>query len=779
MSLSSAAPARLLNIYRSLSSYPILCDHIREQMRQELFDRHIITQDDFEEEITRQAVASQQREGLTNPLIEEGASAWELRLERIRAHYTDLLFSQLIPLEVFEEIVARVLGESGISRQPTLISTNPELATLAQVFEQARSIEALPTSERSKYQARLQETKVVLIRTLISDQLRYIRIAKSRFTVADLEEIRKRKIGSGRIGGKAGGMLLAQRILAELGDEHIKASLHNPESFYIGANELYNFMSVNDLVHWNDQKYKTEAEIRAEYPLIVKDFEAGVFLPSINERLRELLEHPEVHNKPLIVRSSSLLEDSFGTAFPGKYESFFVPNQSSTQKNLEDLKRAIANVYASTLNPDALLYRQARGLTDYDERMAVLIQVVRGERYGHYLLPHAAGVAFSHNLYRWAPQIRREEGFIRLVWGLGTRAVDRVGNDFPRLIALSHPTLRPSTDPKNIRRYSQQYVDLIDLEDNCFKTLPVAEVLRWRYPPLRYIAQLDEEGDFVSLRTNIAPQDPSRLVLTFNDLLQRTPFAELMRSVLKLLSQVYESQVDVEFTLHIHEGRAGRPELKLDILQCRPQSRLTATEQHPLPFNLPPEDVIFSTHFVVPQGYISRVDYVLFVPPEGYFRLPDEISRRELGQTIGRLNAALAGQSFICIGPGRWGSANSDLGVPIAYGDIYNTRALVEVSGQGIGPDPEPSLGTHFFQDLLESQIYPLAVHLGDKDTILNREFLYGTPSCAGEWISLTERMANSLRLIRVTDFRPASYLRVIMNDEKSLAVAFIWQDEE
>ena len=151
--------------------------------------------------------------------------------------------------------------------------------------------------------------------------------------------------------------------------------------------------------------------------------------------------------------------------------------------NLEELKKAVALVFASTLNPTALLYRRRRGLQDYDERMAVLIQVVEGESFGKYYLPHGAGVAFSRNLYRWAPQIRSDEGFVRLVWGLGTRAVDRVGNDYPRLIALSHPLLRPSSEPKAIRRYSQQYVDLIDLEKNEMTTLPVHDVLNSQYPP--------------------------------------------------------------------------------------------------------------------------------------------------------------------------------------------------------------------------------------------------------------------------------------------------------
>jgi hypothetical protein len=153
----------------------------------------------------------------------------------------------------------------------------------------------------------------------------------------------------------------------------------------------------------------------------------------------------------------------------------------------------------------------------------------------------------------------------------------------------------------------------------------------------------------------------------------------------------------------------------ITILQCRPQSYLIASEQATLPLNLDQKDIIFSTRFVVPEGQIKGVEYVVYIPPDAYFSLPTQESRYELVRAISRLNNALEGKQFICIGPGRWGSSNSDLGVSVDYGDIYNTRSLVELAGQGIGPAPEPSLGTHFFQDLLEQQIYPLAIYLDDR----------------------------------------------------------------
>lgn len=771
MSFPSTSSNNLLSIYLALAQYPILSSRIRERMRTEMFKRQVINPIDFEAEVRSMAVRSQRREGLTDPLTEEPTQVWELRVARVRDQLTDLKFSQNLPFGFFEELVNEILLEQGLSWRKLMLSLNPELAPLEMVFEQALTIEKLPPTERFRYEARLKESKVVLIRSLISDQLRYINIAKEWFNISDLIEIRQRKIGNGRIGGKAAGMLLAMRILQDAPDSKLRACLRKTESFYVGADEMYSFMSINNLTHWNDQKYKSEADMRAEYPQIVADFEQGSFLPDSLEKYELLLAN--VGQRPLIVRSSSLLEDNFGTAFAGKYESVFLPNHGTLPENMKALTRAVTRVYASTLNPNALLYRRTRGLADYDERMALLIQVVNGEPYKKYYLPHAAGVAFSRNQFRWTPQIRREDGFVRLVWGLGTRAVDRVGNDYPRLIALSHPLLRPSTNPKAIRRYSQQYVDLIDLEKNEFTTVPVHDVLDGTYSPLRYIAQVDEDGYFISLRSSILENGVKSLVITFEDLLRRTPFAEQMREILRLLESNYHAPVDMEFTLHLDLDEKGMPNLCINLLQCRPQSHLLDTEQEPLPTDLREEDMAFSTHFVVPQGHIPRVDYVVFVPHEAYFALSSQNERSLLARAIGRLNAALHGKPFICVGPGRWGSSNSDLGVPIDYGDIYNARALVELAGAGIGPEPEPSLGTHFFQDLLEAQIYPLAVYLDDHATVFNKKFFYEMPDHVAEWIELEPQLSGALRLIVAADYRADAALRVVMNDDMGQAVAF------
>ena len=361
-------------------------------------------------------------------------------------------------------------------------------------------------------------------------------------------------------------------------------------------------------------------------------------------------------------------------------KAYSVLTREHWRKTFFALTRAIAQVYASGVNPDALLYRHHKGLADYDERIAILIQFVVGEQFGHLYLPHGAGVAFSHNLYRWSPQIRKEDGFLRLVWGLGTRAVDQVADDYPRLVALSHPSLHPAADVSSIRRYSQQNVDVIDLQSNEFNTMPVQDVISTRYPPLRYIVQVEQDGYLGAMRSNMV--EPEKLIITFEGLLARTPFPACMREALELLETHYKSPVDTEFTVEVLEPHTQHPNVLITLLQCRPQSHIQDVGEAQLPRELLEKDIIFSTQRMVPQGFVHGIRFVLFVPPEGYFSLSTQAERTKLERAIGQLNVVLKDEIFIAVGPGRWGTSTPDLGVHVAYGDIYNARSLVELSGE-------------------------------------------------------------------------------------------------
>jgi len=199
--------------------------------------------------------------------------------------------------------------------------------------------------------------------------------------------------------------------------------------------------------------------------------------------------------------------------------------------------------------------------------------------------------------------------------------------------------------------------------------------------------------------------------------------------------------------------------------------------------NLPNDQIAFQTHFMVPQGFVSGIRFAIFINPEAYFSLPSAAKRKELSGVIGQLNAALTDQRFICVGPGRWGTLNTDLGVYVSYADICNAEALVELAGRGIGPAPEPSLGTHFFQDLMEAQIFPLAICVDHPDTIFNREFFYNTPNSLSallsrqDWIASDDLLTQSIHLIDVSAFRPGHHLDLAMDDEQGLAMAYFMPD--
>jgi hypothetical protein len=759
----------VLRIFLAINQYPILSKRIRSRMRKDLYARGIITKENLDAETRKKGIESQVREGLHNPLEEEQADVWETRILRIRDSLTDFYYAYNLPYEEFENLVRHLLTEHG-SPDTDFVWFNPELAPQEMLFEQAEMIEAMPPDERKKYEARLKELKVVLIRTIISDQLKYIKIARKWFTVGDLKDIRARKIGGGKVGGKAAGMLLAMRIIKETAPADVAQRFRLPVSYYLGSDVFYNFLTFNGLVHWNDQKYKTDEEMRADHPRLCADFQQGYFPAEIMESLERVLQ--DAGDRPLIVRSSSLLEDNFGTSFAGKYESIFLPNQGSHDQNYSALTHAITTIYASVLNPDALLYRHLKELADYDERIGILIQFVEGERSGKYYFPQAAGVAFSRNMYRWSPQIKQEDGFLRLVFGLGTRAVDMLGDDYPRLVALSHPRLHSSSDVRTIKRYSQQSADVIDLESNTFKSVPVCELLDADYPPLRFIAQVEEDGDLMPIRSRLASSE--KMVVTFDGLLSRVPFASSMRTVLNLLETYYKSPVDTEFALEIIDPE-GHPDVQITLLQCRPQSHILDGAEVQIPADLKEEDIIFSSQMMVPQGSVHNIRYILFVPSEGYFSLATQAERTQLERAIGQLNSVLKDETFIAVGPGRWGTSTPDLGVHVTYSDIYNSRALVELAGEEIGASPEPSFGTHFFQDLMEADIYPLGVFLDDENTIFKRELFYDTPNRLNEFISVDNpRVINALRLISIMDYRRYHHLDLIMDAQKSYAVAFL-----
>jgi hypothetical protein len=768
MSLEPSDFPKVLTLYLELSQYPILAPQVRERMRKELFDRGVITYDAFEAEVLEKAQQSQHREGLDDPFNQEPSDIWTRRLAITRDYLTDFYFAYNLPHERFEEVLRETLSER-VPAQDVIPSIHPELAPWDMLFAQGEAYEALLPDERLRVEHHLKEIKVVLIKAMISDHLDYVGIAKDWFDIADLQFIRTRRFGRGKIGGKAAGVMLAECILRKSAGGKLMDQLSIPQSWFLGADVFYQFTQINSFLAYMNQKYKSEAEIRADYPTIIEQFSEGRFPVENINGLKSILD--SVGQNPLIVRSSSLLEDSFGTSFAGKYESHFCPNQSTPGKNLEQLLNAIRKVYASVYSPDVLLYRRHMGLTDYDERMAILIQEVQGRRDGRYFMPDAAGVAFSRNQFRWSPRIDRRGGFLRLVWGLGTRAVEQVAGDYPRLVALSHPELRPDAHPDRILRYSQKHVDLIDLETDVFRSAPITEVIDPHTPHLRWIAQRhsdDHLQEFVSIPLSLNPEE---VVITFEGLLGRTEFPTLLRKMLVRLEEAYGCPVDTEIALHLEENAQGIPIPMISLLQCRPQSRLQA-DAVTLPDNIPAPDTLFVTRRMVPDGRISDIRYVLYISPHGYAALPNDIERLEVARLIGRLNRVLHEDDFILMGPGRWGSNSPSMGIPVTYSEIHNSRALIEIADDDDAP--EPSYGTHFFQDLVEAHIYPLALALHDPETEFQREFFEQAENVLTQLLPQETSWKDIIRVIDIPTARDGAHLELVMDGEEGVAMAYL-----
>ena len=378
-----------------------------------------------------------------------------------------------------------------------------------------------------------------LLRMMATRDERLIPLASRYFDLADLLAIRKRMIGTGLIGGKSVGMLLARAILCKTNGRW-REVLETHDSFFIGSDVFYSFLVRSDC--WRIRRTQRSGTSFLDGAEEARQrIQAGDFPPSIREQFLAMLEY--FGQSPIIVRSSSLLEDSFGNAFTGKYDSVFRPNQGSPQERIEAFLEAVRTVYASTMSPEALQYRAHRGLIDRDEQMAILVQRVSGAVHGHLFYPQVAGVGLSYNPYAWSEQIDPEAGVLRLVFGLGTRAVDRSDDDYTRLVALNAPQRRPDARRSGDAGFSQRRVDLLDLRANRFASERIDDVAR---------ASPDLPIDLYAVRRSALARDAEASprpsdegwVLTFGKLLSETPFVPYMREMLGILRADEQVKID-------------------------------------------------------------------------------------------------------------------------------------------------------------------------------------------------------------------------------------------
>jgi hypothetical protein len=404
--------------------------------------------------------------------------------------------------------------------------------------------------------------------------------------------------------------------------------------------------------------------------------------------------------------------------------------------------------------------------------MAILVQRVSGTLYRQCFFPSLAGVAFSRNLYAWTDRIDPLQGMVRLVFGLGTRAVNRVGNDYPRMIALSHPALRPETGAR-VAKYSQWEVDLIDLARNDLVTRPLADILAGRdYPNLHLFVSLMKEGYPVDPWTSRLEATEEEMVLTFNNLLAKTDFARILREMLARLEKAYGQPLDTEFTAAID----GAGKVRINLLQCRPMRLPGTVGPVTIPTDIPAERVLFKSGRTISGGVTEAIRFLLYIDPKAYGAIPSPEVKKTLGRIVGRINnhPAVAEGRILMMGPGRWGSSNIDLGVNVTYADINNTAVLVEMAREEAGQVPEVSYGTHFFLDLVEAQIIYLPVYPNDPEAAFNGALIESLPNVLTELIPDAGRFAGIVQVFDMPVATGGRFVRVIADPQSQRALCYL-----
>jgi pyruvate, water dikinase len=650
-----------------------------------------------------------------------------------------------------------------------LENQDTSLGEIVDCLERYRHID-LEEGELSLYTQK--GIRVSLIRRFFSESLEFINVAKNFIEVRDFFDLLGKVIYPpgchGKLGGKSAGLFLAKKII----DKAPEASelLHQvkvPRTWYITSDWIQHFVHYNDLEDVLNRKYMEIDQVRQEYPHLVALFKSSSFPSEFGKGL--VLALDDLGDVPLIVRSSSLLEDRPGSAFSGKYKSLFLGNRGSREQRLAALMDAVAEVYASIFGPDPMEYRAERGLLDVHEEMGIMIQEVVGQPVGKYFLPACSGVALSNNEFRWSARIKRGDGLVRLVPGLGTRAVDRVADDYPMLIAPGQPNLRVNVTPDEVLKYSPKHVDLINLETNAFETVGVAELLGQcgiQYPQIRNLVSLVGRDRIEQLVGPLPDFSSQAAAFTFEGLIGKTKFVACLRELLNLLQSKMGTPVDIEFA---YDGR------DFYLLQCRPQSYGADAKPVAIPQNLPLDKIVFSAAHFVSNGKVPDITHIVYVDLEGYSQLPDQNAMRDVGRAVGRLNKLLPKRQFILIGPGRWGSRGDiKLGVPVTYSDINNTSMLIEVARQRGNYLPELSFGTHFFQDLVEASIRYLPLYPDDPHTEFKELFLRRSRNMLNELLPEFAHLSDTLRVIDVPLETNGSILRVLMNADLDQAVGFL-----
>jgi DNA-binding NarL/FixJ family response regulator len=525
------------------------------------------------------------------------------------------------------------------------------------------------------------------------------------------------KIGKGSLGGKARGLAFVANLLQRhpaIHKEFEAIEIFVPQTLVITTEGFDAFVEENDL--------RELAKSAAPDVEIAEAFRAASFPQWMAEDLKLYLDRIKY---PLAVRSSSLLEDAQFRAYAGLYRTYMLPNDHpDLETRLEQLISAIKLVYASTYFQDPKAFSKRVGHRTEEEKMAVIVQHLVGERYGDYFYPCISGAAQSHNYYPFA-KMKPEEGIATVALGLGKTVME--GEKALRF-SPKYPQLLPQRSAvEDILENSQQFFYALKMGGDS----PELDILEDANLEKRDISDADEEAPVKLLASTYIPEEhrirdsshmPGYRVLTFAQVLKygRFPLAEVLAGVLTLGQEGMGCPVEMEFSINMPQDPEHKPEFAF--LQLRPMTARAELLQVEISDDEIVRAFCFSSHALGNTETTDIAD-IIYVKPDDF----DPGKTPEIAREIGKLNAGLLSESrkYLLIGPGRWGSADRWLGIPVSWAEISGVGAMVEIASSRLRADP--SQGSHFFHNITTLGITYATVSEGDSD-FLNWDWLKDQP---------------------------------------------------
>ena len=544
-----------------------------------------------------------------------------------------------------------------------------------------------------------------------------LRLAISDFNRRDFARDSFCRLGGGSLGGKARGMaflnaLLADLEIAELGGLEVAV----PKTAVVTTDYFDHFLESNDL---KDFAFTCDddAEIRRRF------LAAGLSEPLLDD-LGHIVEQLD---GPLAVRSSSLLEDSMYQPLAGIYATLMLPNNGEPAVRLGQVADAVKLVYASTFLSDAKSYLENTGNRLEEEKMAVVIQTLVGRSHGERYYPCFAGIAQSYNFYPIGPQ-KAEDGIVHLALGLGRQVVD---GGQALMFSPRHPGVLPQFHhTKTLLDHSQRGFFALAMSAAAGQRVP-GDKADDLFSMVRFyhLDAAETDGTLALAGSVFSPDDrrlredlslPGPRVVTFANILQHRaiPLAETLRRLLEISEEGFGCSVEIEFAGEMGCGGDATP--RLYALQVRPFAAHTWTGAATLPRFSRGASLCVSSHGLG-NGVDRTIRDVVYVRRGRW-----QASRnRAIAMEIGEINQALGDEDrrYLLIGPGRWGTAEEWLGIPVQWAQISNVKVLVEASPSGY--DVEVSQGAHFFHNLTSLEIGYLSLPPGaDKANPSARDFL-------------------------------------------------------